>query len=308
MDADTRKATEDWPAAPDQAHPPGDNPSQPPRSQPPIGRISLDPQPQSGHQRAHPSPAPSHPGAAQNSPEHDSRRRANETKMAATQRQPRPDQRLVPSTDHVQTTTHDQHAHPSAKTTTNPENCADHDRKENPAPAHNQARTETSRTAPAESANSPHGCRTLSQRHPHQQAQPTPPTSAHLKAKHRAPESMRKTRAYPRFNENAPTSVRTDTTHARRRRGRIASPLFNKALPERLRRAARRTTRTRSRIVTVTFFCHGTGHVQNSKSAVAEDFSRISDGLGVTLYVSLDGSRDVRSRPTVVGAGFVRCP
>lgn len=161
--------------------------------------------------------------------------------------------------------------------------------KENPAPANNQAQTRTSRTDPSEDTSGPHACRTPVQRHPHQPAQPTPPTSAHLKAKHHAPDSMRKTRGYPRFDENAPTSMRTD-------------------ICQNVSAAPHVEQRTRSRIVTVTFFCHGTEHVQNSKSAVAEDFSRISDGLGVTLYVSLDGSRDVRSRPTAVGAGFVRCP
>jgi len=42
-------------------------------------------------------------------------------------------------------------------------------------------------------------------------AQPTPPMSAHISAKPRAPHSMKKTRTYPRFNEDAPTSMRTDT-------------------------------------------------------------------------------------------------
>lgn len=44
-------------------------------------------------------------------------------------------------------------------------------------------------------------CQTPHQRHSPRPVQPTPPRSTRLKAKRRAPDSMRKTRAYPRFNE-----------------------------------------------------------------------------------------------------------
>ncbi|SKM24401.1 Uncharacterised protein [Mycobacteroides abscessus subsp. abscessus] len=211
VDADIQRATEDWPAAPDQAPRPGGNPSQLPRTQQPNGQISPDPLPRSGHHREHRARALNHPGAARNSPEHDLHHLPNGTKMVVIQRQSRPGQHPAPSTDHVPATTHGQHEYQYGKTTTNPGNCVDHGTKENSAPVNSQAQTGTSRTGLAGGTSCHHACRTPVQRHPHQQAKPTLPTSAHLKVKHRAPDSMRKTRGYPRFNENAPTSVRTDT-------------------------------------------------------------------------------------------------
>lgn len=250
VDADIQRATEDWPAAPDQAPRPGGNPSQLPRTQQPNGQISPDPLPRSGHHREHRARALNHPGAARNSPEHDLHHLPNGTKMVVIQRQSRPGQHPAPSTDHVPATTHGQHEYQYGKTTTNPGNCVDHGTKENSAPVNSQAQTGTSRTGLAGGTSCHHACRTPVQRHPHQQAKPTLPTSAHLKVKHRAPDSMRKTRGYPRFNENAPTSVRTDN----------CIPLMHQGSAKRLRHTARRRT-TRCHTVTVTFCRHGTGRV-----------------------------------------------
>ncbi|CPS35691.1 Uncharacterised protein [Mycobacteroides abscessus] len=224
VDADIQRATEDWPAAPDQAPRPGGNPSQLPRTQQPNGQISPDPLPRSGHHREHRARALNHPGAARNSPEHDLHHLPNGTKMVVIQRQSRPGQHPAPSTDHVPATTHGQHEYQYGKTTTNPGNCVDHGTKENSAPVNSQAQTGTSRTGLAGGTSCHHACRTPVQRHPHQQAKPTLPTSAHLKVKHRAPDSMRKTRGYPRFNENAPTSVRTDMCEVSLNLGGISAP------------------------------------------------------------------------------------
>lgn len=197
-------------ATPDPVRRPGDNPSQPLRKPPQTDRTPPDRPPRFARPHEHQPPRQNHLDDARSNPARVEIRRASGTKTVATARQPHLGRHPAPSADHVPPMTRDRRAHPWWQTTTDRESFVDREKTGNCALVRNPVQTGPQRIGLMNGADVHRMCRTPGPQHPLQPALPTTLMSAQLNVKPNAPDAVRKTRGYPRFNENAPKSARTD--------------------------------------------------------------------------------------------------